>query len=120
MQQEEGTRITDVATPEADDDAVRIMTTHAAKGLEFPVVILLGLEHNPSGIREAVLFDSSTGSTEVKLDGLQTPGYSTLEEREKVHDAAELVRLGVRWLDPRPGPSDSEHVSIHRPRQPSE
>ena len=93
MQQEEGTRITDITTPEADDDAVRIMTMHAAKGLEFPVVILLGLEHDPSGIREAVLFDSSTCSTEVKLGGLQTPGYSTLEEREKVHDAAELVRL---------------------------
>ena len=93
MQQEEGTRITDVTTPEADDDAVRIMTMHAAKGLEFPIVILLGLDHDPSGIREAVLFDSSTSSTEVKLGGLQTPGYSTLEEQEKVHDAAELVRL---------------------------
>ena len=93
MQQEEGTRITDVTAPEADDDTVRIMTMHAAKGLEFPIVILLGLEHSPSGIRETVLFDSITGSTEVKLGSLQTAGYSTLEEREKIHDAAELVRL---------------------------
>ena len=93
MQQEEGTRITDVTTPEADDDTVRIMTMHAAKGLEFPIVILLGLENNPSGNREPVLFNSATGSTEVKLGSLQTAGYSTLEEREKVHDAAESVRL---------------------------
>ena len=93
LQQEEGTRISDVTTPDADDDAVRIMTMHAAKGLEFPVVILLGLENDPSDIREAVLFDSSTGVTEVKLRGLRTPGYSKLEGLEEIHNAAELVRL---------------------------
>ena len=33
--------------PETDNDAVRILTIHAAKGLEFPVVVLTGLNVEP-------------------------------------------------------------------------
>jgi ATP-dependent exoDNAse (exonuclease V) beta subunit len=37
--------------PETDDDAVRIMTIHAAKGLEFPVTIVSGLTTLPHARR---------------------------------------------------------------------
>ncbi|MGC8627678.1 MAG: UvrD-helicase domain-containing protein [Acidimicrobiales bacterium] len=39
----EGPRAAEVVLPEADDDAVRVMTVHAAKGLEFPVTVLSGM-----------------------------------------------------------------------------
>lgn len=36
------------ASAESDADALRVMTIHAAKGLEFPLVALYGLEHGSS------------------------------------------------------------------------
>jgi ATP-dependent exoDNAse (exonuclease V) beta subunit len=40
-------RVTEAVLPETDDDAVRIMTIHAAKGLEFPICIVAGLSTQP-------------------------------------------------------------------------
>ena len=42
-------RTADTILPEHDYDAVRIMTIHAAKGLEFPITIVSGLTTRPSG-----------------------------------------------------------------------
>ncbi len=43
----EGARVAEAVLPESDDDAVRIMTVHAAKGLEFPITILSGMSTAP-------------------------------------------------------------------------
>ena len=91
--EDENARITEVAVPEADDDAVRIMTMHAAKGLEFPIVILTGLDGSPRNRSESALFKSSGGPAEVKAGDLQTPGYPDLVASEKAHAAAEQIRL---------------------------
>ena len=40
-------RVADTILPENDHDAVRIMTIHAAKGLEFPITIVAGLTTKP-------------------------------------------------------------------------
>jgi len=45
----EGSRVAESVLPETDDDAVRIMTIHAAKGLEFPITIVSGLSARPQG-----------------------------------------------------------------------
>jgi len=46
-QTNEGARVAEAVLPETDDDAVRIMTIHAAKGLEFPITILSGMSTLP-------------------------------------------------------------------------
>lgn len=75
---------------ETDDDAVRIMTMHAAKGLEFPIVILLGL--NQQGNSTSSVLFGKTG-VEVKLGKGLTLNYSAIEATEKERTDAERVRL---------------------------
>ncbi|MHB8463389.1 MAG: UvrD-helicase domain-containing protein [Acidimicrobiales bacterium] len=54
QQTAEGARVAEAVLPETDDDAVRIMTIHAAKGLEFPITILSGLSTAPQTRRAPV------------------------------------------------------------------
>jgi len=94
---EEKSRMEEVPVPEADEDAVRIMTIHAAKGLEFPIVIMLGLGDRPSTRLDNVIFDKSTGDCEVRLGSggseFKTAGYDGLKDIEKEAEEAERVRL---------------------------
>jgi len=96
-QAEERARVTEVPVPETDEDAVRVMTVHGAKGLEFPIVILTALNFEPSARVGNVLFDRERGNAEVSLgptgDRFQTPGYEALAQREEELELAEDVRL---------------------------
>jgi ATP-dependent helicase/nuclease subunit A len=47
QQTAEGSRVAEAVLPETDDDAVRIMTVHAAKGLQFPITVVAGLSTRP-------------------------------------------------------------------------
>ena len=43
LQSAEGARVIETVLPETDDEAVRILTVHGAKGLEFPITVLSGM-----------------------------------------------------------------------------
>ncbi|HUH08563.1 MAG TPA: UvrD-helicase domain-containing protein [Egibacteraceae bacterium] len=90
----DGARVTEQVLPDVDDDAVRIMTVHAAKGLEFPITALAGL----NAARRArggprVAWDDA-GTLQARLrKGFETPGFAAVAEREKLQDSYEAVRL---------------------------
>ena len=72
MQRGEGARVVEALVSETDDDAVRIMTVHAAKGLEFPFVIVAGFSGTtaPSrGSRSSELAFPHSGGAFAKLGG---------------------------------------------------
>jgi ATP-dependent helicase/nuclease subunit A len=68
------------AGPAADENAVRIMTVHASKGLEFPVVILADLQKtfNLTDVRSTVVIDREYGVALRAADPQRRTMYPTL------------------------------------------
>ena len=97
VQAEEGARVNEVPVPEGDDEAVRIMTIHGAKGLEFPVVVLTGINSARRTTPESVLFDRYGGDVQVSVGRqgrrFETAGYEDLKSAESQLDEEEFVRL---------------------------
>ena len=90
-----GLRSSESVVPDADEDVVRIMTVHGAKGLEFPITILCGFgtSDETSGEYDTIL-RHPTGGTEVHFaKALRTSGYERLDDAERILEAEEATRL---------------------------
>ena len=88
-------RVAETVLPEVDDDAVRILTIHGAKGLEFPITILSGMStqtaRTDSGVQ--LLLDAD-GSAEVSIrEGIQTCGFRDAHGVDQRFKDAETIRL---------------------------
>jgi ATP-dependent helicase/nuclease subunit A len=115
-QSEEGSRVAEAILPETDVDAVRIMTIHGAKGLEFPMVIVSGLSAKPMGQRGVKLIWPPEGGYSIKLGGgIQTNDFETQQPLDEQMDVEEKKRLlYVACTRAR----DHLVVSLHRPEKP--
>ncbi|MEU2004572.1 UvrD-helicase domain-containing protein [Rhodococcus sp. NPDC019627] len=92
-QQDENARVTEAVLPEIGVNAVRIMTMHAAKGLQFPMVVLAGMSGGFRNTAESALWDTD-GQLHVNLSkNVKSPGFRTVSATEAAHTRAERVRL---------------------------
>ncbi|MGH1565739.1 UvrD-helicase domain-containing protein [Mumia sp. DW29H23] len=92
-QADETARVAEAVLPETDVDAVRIMTVHGAKGLEFPMVVLSGMSTVPQRRRGVQLLWTDDGY-EVRLVGqVQTNDFEQAAPVDEQMDAQERRRL---------------------------
>lgn len=74
-------------------DAVQLLTVHKAKGLEYPVAILVNLGAERSAKPPLAIVDRRGRRLEIRLAGFQTTGYQAALEAEKAREEAEHSRL---------------------------
>jgi ATP-dependent helicase/nuclease subunit A len=92
-QADDASRVAESVLPESDLDVVRIMTIHAAKGLEFPMVVLTGMSSQPrrsSGVR---LLWTAEGYEVSLTKRLQTNDFATAQPLDEQMGEFERRRL---------------------------
>jgi ATP-dependent helicase/nuclease subunit A len=112
-QGDEAARVAEAVLPERDTNTVRIMTIHAAKGLEFPVVIVSGMSSKPFVQRAGVeVLWPPDGGCEFKLrKDLQTADFEVakpIDEQMGYHERLRLLYVACTRA------RDHLVVSLHR------
>ncbi|HWC23843.1 MAG TPA: UvrD-helicase domain-containing protein [Flexivirga sp.] len=116
-QAQESAQASESLLPELDVDAVRIMTIHAAKGLEFPMVMLSGLASAPRGNRGVqILWKDSDYDVRLRNDlaTLTFEEQAPIDEQMSGLERARLMYVAATRA------RDHLVVSLHRPSRRSD
>ena len=93
-QGDEASRVAEAVLPETDAHSVRILTIHAAKGLEFPVVVLSGMSAMPGGNQRGIDVLWGAGSCAFKFSkSLRTSDFEAAKPIDEQMGFAERLRL---------------------------
>ena len=95
LQRDDKLRATSPVIPEADVDAVRILTIHGAKGLEFGITAVSGLSaQDPNSVRNATVRFRPSGGFDVRMrKGMETAKYESVRTLDETMDLHERIRL---------------------------
>jgi ATP-dependent helicase/nuclease subunit A len=115
LQSAEGARVVETVLPETDDDAVRILTIHGAKGLEFPITIVSGMT-TKAGTRRAgveLLFPHDSDGYALRVSAKVTTEeydrYQPIDEQMEFHEKLRLLYVAATRA------RDHLVISVHRP-----
>jgi len=89
----------EVSLAGGDEDAVLLLTVHAAKGLEWPLVVVADLGRSDNPWAEPVAFSPETGCVPLLVDPtspfgkIEPEAYARIFERRKLREREESKRL---------------------------
>ncbi len=92
QQMENDADLLETVVPETDDDAVRILTIHGAKGLEFPITMVAGLSGG-AGRQSQVLWTDKGPQIRFRASKLETSGWGAAVLADKEAARREGIRL---------------------------
>jgi ATP-dependent helicase/nuclease subunit A len=120
LQGSEGARVVETVLPETDDDAVRILTIHGAKGLEFPISIVSGMttraQSRAAGVQLRFPHDRDTYALRVsaRVTTEEFERYAPIDEQMDFHEKLRLLYVAATRA------RDHLVMSVHRPaREPA-